>query len=282
LGSAEEDAILPIVVATISAIVAVFSAIWAARTSQIVARRQAESARVIAELNNRFALEKRSLDKADRLEAVVAKYREPLSRTAFDLQSRLFNIVDQGFLWFYYKGCERERAYVANNTSYVLCEYLGWIELLRREVEFLDLGDLERSRALAQLTGRIDSVLASDRDDWAKELRLFRGEQRAIGERMLIESPSPDGVALRPMGYAAFVDRIGDPKFDQWMAMVRSDVDAIALASTPNFSRLRDLQNSLVDLVKFLDDPPRRFSEIQLKKLVTKTHVQVSDDWEAM
>ena len=193
-----------------------------------------------------------------------------MSRTAFDLQSRLFNIVDQGFLWFYYKGNDRERNYVQNNTLYVLCEYLGWVELLRREVEFLDLGDLERSRTLAGLIGRVDATLASDKDDWGKEFRLFRGEQRAIGERMLIESRSPEGTVYRPMGYAAFVDKLSEPAFDQWLSALRSDVDAFARNNQPNFSRLRHLQNYLVEVVRFLDDPPRRFSERQLSKLAVR------------
>jgi hypothetical protein len=266
----KEVAISSIVVATIAAIVAVFSAIWTARTSQIVARRQELATQAIAELNNRFELQKRSLDKADRLEAVVAKYREPLSRTAFDLQSRLFNIVDQGFLWFYYKGNDRERGYVRENTVYVLCEYLGWVELLRREVEFLDLGDLERSRTLATLIGKVDATLASDRGDWSGEFRLFRGEQRAIGERMLTGSKTPEVTISRPMGYAAFVDQLSEPAFDKWVSALRSDVDTFAGNNKPNFGRLRQLQNDLIDVVRFLDDPPRRFSENQLSKLAVR------------
>ncbi len=50
--------------------------------------------RVQSELEER----RRLATKEELLEEVMGRYREPLLRAAFDLQSRLYNIVEQGFL----------------------------------------------------------------------------------------------------------------------------------------------------------------------------------------
>jgi hypothetical protein len=260
--------VMSVTIALISAAVAVFGALWAAWTSRGVARQQAQSARELTELKNEFDAQTRTRDKADKLEVIVSRYREPLARTAFDLQSRIYNIIQQAFLTFYYKRDGSEREYVEQNTLYVVSEYLGWAELLRRELEFLDLGDLERSMELTVALRSIDRAFASDVDYWDTRFRLFRGEQRAIGEKMLTESFTIDGVkSQRPMGYASFIEHLKEPSFALWYRHLREGICELAEDATPNYGRLVHLQHALVDLIKLLDDPPRRFPEGEITKL---------------
>jgi AAA ATPase-like protein len=69
----------------------------------------------------------------DLLEQVMSRYREPLLRAAFHLQSRVYNIVEQAFLLRYLqRGSPAEQEYACRNTMFVLAEYLGWVEMLRR------------------------------------------------------------------------------------------------------------------------------------------------------
>src|SRR3954470_11845467 len=83
---------------------------------------------------------KRQEDKDDEVERVMSRFREPLIRAAYDLQSRLYNIVTQGFLTVYWvNGTEEERDYVVNNTLFLIAQFFGWNEIIRREVQFLDL-----------------------------------------------------------------------------------------------------------------------------------------------
>lgn len=160
-------------VAVISAGVAVASAaftIWG----------QLRSARLSAELQHSERLRERRYE----AERVVSRFREPLAQAALDLQGRLFNILRQGLITVYHNnGTPRERAYVLGSTSYLIAQYFGWTEIIRREVQFLDLGDIDSTRRLNSQLDAIRNLWL--RDDYSPPLRLFRIEQRAIGECMI-------------------------------------------------------------------------------------------------
>lgn len=64
---------------------------------------------------------------------MMSQVRDPLLWAAFDLQSRIFNIVDQFFLRAYFlHGSEEERAYAKRSTVFVFAQYLAWMEIVRR------------------------------------------------------------------------------------------------------------------------------------------------------
>ena len=66
---------------------------------------------------------------------MMSQVRDPLLWAAFDLQSRIFNIVDQFFLRAYFlHGSEEERAYAKRSTVFVFAQYLAWMEIVRRRV----------------------------------------------------------------------------------------------------------------------------------------------------
>ncbi len=103
----------------------------------------------------------------------------PLLRAAHGLQSRFFSIVQLGFLRIYYHRSERDKQYATNHTLYAIAEYLGWVEVVRREVQFLDLGDVESTRRLQELLYEISAGLLTD--SLPLNFRFFGGDQRAIG-----------------------------------------------------------------------------------------------------
>lgn len=248
-----------VVVALISAGVALVSvavSTWAARST----------ATVQAELEER----RRQASKDELLEQVMSRYREPLLRAAFDLQSRLYNIMKQNFLGiFARKGTPAEQAYARGNTLFVLAEYLGWVEILRRGVQFLDLGEVERNRELVERLEAISTTLADSRALTDPCFRVFRGQQRAIGELMMDRSGSGgQGDAGQCIGYAAFSARLaGDAEFARWFEQLSGDLDHLADDLAPGRERLVGLQRTLMDLIDFLDDPPKRFSAAQRARL---------------
>lgn len=216
----------------------------------------------------RMEEQRRARTKAELLDDLMARYRDPLLRAAFDLQSRLYNIAEQGFLGRYHTDQDPEaRDYAVTNTLYVIAEYLGWIEILRREVRFLDLGDQQRNRAAVDLIDDVRQAFLTDR--YPAGLRLFNGQQRAIGELMSEQSTSPsDGkVRLECIGYAEFVTRLREPDFARWFARLRTDIDAMADASPAELERLVALQNALVDVVEFLDREHTRLPAGDRRKL---------------
>jgi hypothetical protein len=128
---------------------------------------------------------------------LMAAYGASLAWAAYDLNSRLYNIlhgivVDQapgrgrGFLRAFLKeGTPEEREYAQRSTVFVLAEYLGWVEILRRDVRFLDLG---RSRTNRKVMGKISEVgtaLNRKSSPGHEPLRIYRAQQRAVGELVI-------------------------------------------------------------------------------------------------
>jgi len=200
----------------------------------------------------------------------MGRYRQPVLRSAVDLQSRFYNIVENRFLRRYFStgsgASESDRAYATTSTLYVIAEYLGWVEILRREVQYLDLGDLEANRRMTDLLEEITSLFLTDRIDDA--FRLFRGEQRAIGEIMLIARPSDELVRYECMGFAAFTQELESDDFSKWFARLTSDVERLANREDVRERRVLQLQSALIDLIDFLDPDCARVPASRRQKIL--------------
>lgn len=224
-------AIVALVGAVLSAAIAVYGQL---RSSSVASRREAE--------------------------AVLARYREPLLGAAYELQGRLYNILELGFLPKYYlAGDQAQSDYAVQNTLYVVGQYFGWSEILRREIQFLSFSDSERTRRVADCQRRIVEAFQSDRPELGRPFLIWRGEQRAIGELMIDRE---DG-ATHAIGYAAFLERT-EPNFRRWFARLENEIDEVAHRPNP---RLVELQHALVDLIRELDADGTRYSKDMLQKV---------------
>jgi hypothetical protein len=219
---------------------------------------------VTARLASRIQEQQRQKTKAEQLADVMARYRDPMLRAAFDLQSRLYNIAALGFLETHYRDeTPQRKAYAAESTLFVLAEYLGWVEIMRREVRFLDLGDEPVNRRLAEHLHTVRRTLLSDRHD--PLLQLFSGQQRAIGELMAVPSGASES-RLACMGFATFVVRLRDDEdFAGWFTQLRADIHELARA--PHSRRLVALQHALIDLIDLLDEGHTRLPQSDLQRL---------------
>lgn len=141
---------------------------------------------------------------------VMSRRREPLLWAAFDLQSPLHNIVERGFLPFCHQDeTGRDREYAS--TLHVLGEYLGQVQILRRRIQFLDPGRRRHNRAIVERFTAIATVLNEDGGYGDRHFRVFRSDQRALGEIMIKE----DGESC--LGYAEFCRRLeGEPELAAW------------------------------------------------------------------
>jgi hypothetical protein len=200
----------------------------------------------------------RSRERLNRSELLLAQYSEPLARAAYDLQSRLYNTLLQGYLKAYY-GPDR---IAETSTIWLLAQYLGWVEILRREVQLLDFGDVARTQSFQKHVLSIGEIVAADNiPDGC--FRLSRAEQRAIGELMVIDRTVRGEVRSDCMGYAEFCERLSQDRFAQWFRQLRADVTSVAQSDSPvaGHPRLVRLQNVLLDLIIFLDRDSIRFPE---------------------
>lgn len=190
-------------------------------------------------------------------------YGASLAWAAFDLQSRLFNILHgysvdrepgpgRGFLTaFHAQGDEQQRDYVRRSTVFVLGEYLGWTEILRRDVQFLDLGRSRTNREIMATIMEIGATLNRTSPD-GNALSLFRAQQRAIGELMIHPEGQPG--RRRCLGYAEFCAKLDtDESFRRWFEQPLADVDRLAGDTDAAQTRLREIQQKLITLIDLLD-----------------------------
>jgi hypothetical protein len=194
-------------------------------------------------------------------EAVLAKYREPLVGAAYELQGRLYNIVELDFLRKYYVGGdEAQKHYALQNTLYVVGQYLAWSEILRREIQFLSFSDSERTRRVAHCQRRVVELFQSDKPELGRPFQIWRGEQRGIGELMIDGEAEP----VQCVGYARFLER-RDDGLRRWFDRLEHEIADVA-ADRPN-PRLAELQHALVDLIGELDRDGLRYSGGELWKV---------------
>ena len=209
-----------------------------------------------------IAQRRSAAEKAIEADELVAKYRNPLLRSAFDFQSRIYNVYRPGG----FRG-RAEPEYFRLNTLFLFADFLGWLEIVRRELQFLDLGAVDATRKLARTIDHVQDRLASTstlRDD----LYIYRGHQRAIGEVMLsaIERNGGSGPRHECMGYAAFVEAQQRPEFSRWFERLGKAVMRLPDASQKP-KRLIEVQHALIDLIDFLDPDALRFDRRYREKL---------------
>jgi hypothetical protein len=225
--------------------------VCAAILSAFVAVRQSRMDERLAHVNHELDLQAHRsealFDRDLQAQDVLARYREPLAAAAFDLQSRLYNILRLDF--FDKFGGDQARGEEALRTTvFRLAQYFGWTEILRREIQFLSFPKNEDTRRVAGLQSAIAKCFLTDEHGHA--LMIWSDEQRGIGERMIVAEQ--DQVIC--MGYASFRERCEDT-FSDWCARVRTEVTEPAA-----LDRLRHAQHLLCDLVDALDPDHVRYA----------------------
>jgi len=219
---------------------------------------------VTAILGYRFQSQMKSHERMD----YMSRYRDALLWASFDLQSRIYNILEgyevdrhpglMGFTSaFLVAGTEQQALYVKRSTAFLFAEYLGWVEIFRRDIQFLDLGNSKTNQqimfALTKISRTIGAASLTDTECF----RIFRADQRALGE-LMIEPDSKPG-ERRCIGYATFCSKLTDEGFAEWGQELLYHVELAALQPALARDRLTKLQHQLIDLVDLLDTEQRRF-----------------------
>ncbi|KAG9227966.1 hypothetical protein BJ875DRAFT_490493 [Amylocarpus encephaloides] len=190
--------------------------------------------------------------------ALIRKYRDPLALAAYDLQSRLWGLVQQGLLGHHDEEDRKDLVYVY--TAFLVGQYLSWTYILRRQAQFLNFSTDKTNTQLNSILNTIADEFARGGREGERSFQLWRGQQMAIGETMTM---AQEGGQLYCMGFAAFTSKYNsDADFKMWFRSIERDIGYLAEASqrddaTANY-RLRRLQHLLVDLVMLLD--PDRFA----------------------
>jgi hypothetical protein len=249
-----------VTVAVVSAVVSLLGAVLAGVMTSWSARRTKRYETLIEN-------QQKAQSKAEQAEEILSRYREPLLNAAHDLQGRLYNIVKRAYLTEYLHCDDPDlERYARDYTIYTLAEYMCWAEIIRRDLRFLDLGGEAGNRELVRLLEATQGAISYE--GGSRPLRLFRGEQRAIGELMMTPVRDADSARFESLGYVAFCEKIdNDPTFQKWFRRLRDDVDAIVASDHSKQDRLITLQNDLIDLINFLDPKGARLPMQYRRKL---------------
>jgi hypothetical protein len=203
----------------------------------------------------------------------MSRYGDALLWAAFDLQSRLYNILygyevsrrpgRKGVLQaFLVEGTERQAEYLKRSTAFVFAEYLGWVEIFRRDLQFLDLGDSETNRQIMFLLHQVSGTLNAANTSDSECFRIFRADQRALGELMIVTDSKPG--ERRCLGYAAFCSMLAaGGTFGEWGQELLDHVELAAREPDMARERLTRLQHQLIDLIDLLDPRGQRFPSEQ-------------------
>lgn len=239
-----------IVLASISGIVAVVSVVLSSYAAVRSIR-----------IQNELEMRRQQVSRTESIEEIMSKYRNPLLRSTNDLQGRIQSIIKTDFMKRHLSSEDAEqREYARTSTLFRLAEYFGWVEILRRGVQFLDLGDQERSQKLEALLEEIRFAFANTHRFPSAAFRLFRDEQRAIGE-LVLESLTSDPRGYQCMGYAQFVNKLEvEPNFARWFKRLSGEMSPLSDPPPGYLDRLIDLNDTLKSLLDFLDPGGIRYS----------------------
>ena len=199
-------------------------------------------------------LRRSELQRSTAAEEVMSRFRDPLLRASIDLQGRIYSIVATDYIRRHINSDDPELArYAKSSTLFRLAEYFGWLEVLRRGLQFLDFGNEDKGRELNILLHRVGFAFANRHRFPDSTFRLFRDEQRAIGE-LVLEALPGDSRGYRCIGYAQFVEKFeNDASFSRWFNRLVSDMEDMADPGPGCMDRLAAVNNLLIDLLEFLD-----------------------------
>jgi hypothetical protein len=161
------------------------------------------------------------------VDALYHRYRDPLVLSCIELANRLGEILDEHPVEFLTAQIlsrplpepsgdavrdEYFLRYKYQSPVYRLAAFLGWIELYRQDLVFLEVAQKRSSQALEEQIRNIRADMADGHlntaEDWAdwRDALIFREEQRALGDTMIVVS----GGVRTVMGYGAFVTALED------------------------------------------------------------------------
>lgn len=180
----------------------------------------------------------------------AARYIIPFLRAAEDLQSRLYNVLARGGL-----GALRDQypdgAY-AYEILYEFSRFFGWLNVIERYSEY------SRDQEIINKAYQIRQKLATGRHGWARALRLYRPQQRNLGQIAVGVAGNLHGpFFFDVVSFEEFVYRLENGNFPGQNSL-KEFIDLIRQAkSPPNLGggeyRLAEIQILLADLLDYME-----------------------------
>ena len=203
----------------------------------------------------------------------VQRYKDPLLLAAWELQSRLFdvldtNIPDDGVV------DPQGRYNFEVFSSYLLAHFLAWAWILRERTQFLAFSGAPHWLSLREVLYKFEDEL--DRK-YSKGVNYGAqpSDRLLVSERAIVfNEPADDNLPMRPMRWDEF-RKAWETEFKAplgWYTnqIVKNTLEAKMYGNAVKDQRLRRMQHLLVDLIDILDpdktmtsDRPNRFEKCE-------------------
>jgi len=145
------------------------------------------------------------------------------------------------------------------STAYRFCAFLGWLELYRQEITYLNSGKNSHTKKIESIVNKIRSDFADGQlnqsPDWStwKDNVVFREELRAIGESM-IEQRGTTRSVIGYGRYCEYLDSDESNSIQHWSSVI---INFFINLRTDNLdfrrNRLEHLFIHLIDFARQLD-----------------------------
>ena len=198
-------------------------------------------------------------EKQDRIREQIIKWANPILRAVEDLNHRLGNILDKGYLALNEHGQFASQwsityAYFMPSTLYLFAQYFAWIQMLREHLSF-ELFQTEHTKV--EFFKRIHAVgqpLAgfahgTPNDCRGEDRQVFRLQQRVIGELLILrDSHSP-----RCMSYSDFLEKLLEPSFERHLEPLRVFLEKVNPDDNCRWRRLEETRKALCTLMEYCE-----------------------------
>ena len=105
---------------------------------------------------------------------VLETYREPLLDASYELQAKLYNILQLKFVERYISDdTAGKRDSAIESTLYVFAQFFGWREIIRREVQYLRFSRDRHTREIGHLLQDIVETFLSDK--YGSQFMIWQG-----------------------------------------------------------------------------------------------------------
>lgn len=203
------------------------------------------------------------------LRRLTEKYSNPILLACSDLTDRIDNIIARSGHIVLHEGWEPSPSwpitheYFLGSTMYLFARYFCWVDIFRREVQFLDFGEDETNKRVRDFMEEVEQALSSDspNKEAKPDIQVYRQQQRAIGEIM---SVGQDGDIC--LGYSDFCEKMKAERFANWLTPLKALVLNIEqMDGSFRWTRLALVRSALARLAVELDPEGRRIGKENLR-----------------
>jgi hypothetical protein len=196
-------------------------------------------------------------ERQDRVREQIIKWANPILSAVEDLNHRLDNILDRGYVVLNKQGQFSSQwsityDYFMSSTLYLFAQYFAWIQMLREQLSF-ELFQSEQTKVEffkhMRAVGKplADLPYAPLNNCRGEDRQVFRLQQRVIGELLILRESN----SHRCMSYPDFLEKLKEPSFDHHLVPLRALLENVNPDDNCRWIRLEETRKALWDLMEY-------------------------------